>query len=80
MLRGTPTSAGKYPLTISVSNGIAPPGVANYQFTVLSLLAFTGSASTWVIPWALAALLLGTVLAVSSRWRRRRAGIPRHLM
>jgi LPXTG-motif cell wall-anchored protein len=70
MISGTPTTAGTFAVTISASNGIAPPATASYQIRVAALLAETGTTSTWIIPWAVAALGLGALLIVFSRRRR----------
>jgi hypothetical protein len=73
-ISGVPTTAGLYTLALTTSNGISPAASHIYRISVTGFLAQTGSTSTWVVPWALAATLIGGVLAVGSRLRMRRPG------
>lgn len=72
VISGTPTRLGTYSLTVAADNGIAPPATASYRFAVVDMLAATGSAALPTLATGGAALTVGVLLALGSRYLRRR--------
>jgi hypothetical protein len=73
MITGTPLAAGRYPFTVTASNGVGPAVTASYVLAVLPALAATGADVPWSVPaGALLLLAIGGGLATRSLRGTRR--------